>query len=222
MPEPQPNPQPVPQPVPPTPPTPPPSPAPEPEKSLLNQAPPEPEKKSLLNELPVSAPEGAPEKYEAFTAPDGYELDPGVVTEASTIFKEMGLTQKEAQQLVDFYAKKNLEAANAPVEFYKEMQDKWVAEIKADPEIGGKLDQVKTTVARAIDSLGDPKLANDFRAAMDMTGAGNNPAFIKAFYKLAQRVVEPSTPVSGSPRGTTGTPTSAASRLYPSLPSAGG
>ena len=177
--------------------------------------------KSLLNQddKKPDAALGAPEKYEPFTAPEGFEIDETVIGEASGLFKELGLPQAAAQKLVDFYAKQSLDAAEAPIKFYKDMQDKWITEIKADPEIGGKLDNVRATVGRAIDGLGDPKLAADFRAAMDLTGAGNNPAFIRAFYKLAQKVTE-GAHVGGQPRGPE-KPRSAAQAIYPNLPSGG-
>lgn len=147
---------------------------------------------SLLNE--AAAPglkeeTGAPEKYE-FNFPDGYKSDPEVMKEISGLFKGMNLNQGNAQKLVDFYVGKTQEAFNAPFNAYRDMTERWMKEIKADPEIGGRLDQVKSTVASAIDSLGDPKLASDFRRAMDLTGAGNNPAFVRTFYKLAQMVTE--------------------------------
>lgn len=138
------------------------------------------------------------------------------------MFKDLRLPQGEAQRLIDYYAKKSLEAANAPVEYYQEMQEKWVNEIKADSEIGGKLDQVKTTIGRALDSLGDSKLANEFRAAMDFTGAGNHPAFVKVFYRMAQRLTEGTTHVGGAPRGANERPKSAAQAIYPNLPSSTG
>jgi ribosomal protein L10 len=142
------------------------------------------------------------------------------MTKATGMFKELGLSQANAQKLVDFYAEQSRQAAEAPVAYYREMQDQWVSEIRADPEIGGKLDVVRNTVARAIDGLGDPKLASDFRAAMDLTGAGNNPAFIRAFYKLAQKVTEPSSHVSGAPPAQAQKPRTAASAIYPNLKSA--
>lgn len=181
--------------------------------------------KSLLNktEADKAKPEGAPEKYEEFKVPEGYVLDPKIAEEASGIFKGMNLSQTQAQSLVDFYAAKTREAANAPFEAYTAMRQEWQTKVAADPEIGSKLPEVKQTVSRALDSLGDPKLASDFREAMDLTGAGDHPAFIKAFYKLAQQVVEghsvrgsnPS-PAGQKPPGAG--PISAAKALYPNNP----
>lgn len=169
---------------------------------------------------PADAPAGAPEKYEAWTVPDGFTLDEKVSTEANELFKSLNLDQASGQKLVDFYAAKAEEAAKAPYQLWEQTQEDWVKTIKADPEIGGKLDQVKTTVAKAIDGLGDPKLAADFRAALDFTGAGNNPAFVKAFYRLAQKVTE-GTVVSGrgpvEVKNPTGRPASAAAAMYPHL-----
>ena len=188
------------------------------------------EKPSVVNEpagtvanQPVEKQTGAPETYSTFAVPDGYELDAGVATEAGKIFKEMNLTQDQAQKLVDFYTAKTTESANAPYQVWNEMQEKWVKEVKSDPQMGPRLNEIKTTISRAIDGLGDPKLAQEFRAAMDYTGAGNNPAFIKAFWKLSAMVTE-GRHVSGngpSPAAqpNSGRPASAAAAMYPNLPS---
>lgn len=180
---------------------------------------------SLLNQEAPKAPEGAPEKYEDFKAPEGFEVDKEALAEATPLFKELGLSQTQAQRLVDFYAKQSQQAAQAPFDLWKQTQDNWVSEIKADPEIGGKLDAVRTGVARMLDGLGNAKLTNEFRQAMDYTGAGNNPAFIRMMWALAQRLTEGGHVKGGAPSpygqgSASGRPT-AASALYPNLPNAG-
>lgn len=156
--------------------------------------------------------------------PTGYELDKEVAKEASAIFKGMNLTQAQAQQLVDFYTAKTSESANQPYQAWQDMQEQWVKEVKNDPVMGHRLDEVKTTISKAIDGLGDPKLARDFREAMDYTGAGNNPSFIRAFWKLAQKVTEGGHVAGGgpSPAGQQQKPgqVSAAGAMYPNLPRA--
>lgn len=167
------------------------------------------------------APAGAPETYADFKAPEGFELDAEALKEATPLFKELNLPQDQAQKLIDFYAKTSREAAEAPMKLWQDTQKAWVDEVKADPEIGGKLDAVRTTVSKAIDSLG-PELATMFRQAMDMTGAGNNPAFVKAFYKFASQLTEGGSVRGNGPattgQGNQGRPPSAASALYPNLP----
>lgn len=164
-----------------------------------------------------------PEKYEPWTLPEGLTLDEKVATEVNTMFKEAGLTQASGQKMVDFYSAKLLETAQAPLKAYKDQQDAWIKETKEDKDIGSILPKVKETVSRALDSLGDPTLANKFREAMDMTGVGNNPAFIKAFYKLAQQVTEGKTVIGSGPSKlgqiAPGTgPKTVASAMYPNLP----
>lgn len=166
---------------------------------------------------------GAPEKYEAFKVPDGFVLDDKVAAEASELFKASGLSQEAAQKMVDFYTAKTQEAFQQPYKAYKDMREGWVKEVKADPEIGGKLDQVKITIGKALDGLGDPKLAENFKAAMDLTGAGDNPAFIKAFYKMAQALTEGSSVVGRGPSAGGQTApgqgrVTAAKALFPNLP----
>lgn len=156
--------------------------------------------------------------------PEGQTLDTAVATEFSSLAKSMNLTQAQAQSLVDFYVSKTQETFNQPFEAYKRIQEGWVNEVKNHPEIKGKLDQVKATIGSALDGLGDATLATDFRKAMDMTGAGNHPAFVRVLYKLAQAVTE-GTAVTGegpSPHGQTtrgaAARPSAAQALYPDLP----
>lgn len=175
---------------------------------------------SLANQR-LEAPR-APENYAQFNVPEGYELDPQVMQEASGIFKGMNLPQAEAQKLVDFYVAKTSASANAPYQLWHDMQQKWVDEIKNDPVLGSRLDHVKTTISRAIDGMNDPKLARDFREAMDFTGAGNNPAFVRAFYKLAQMVTEGGHVAGNGPSAAgqrrADERVSAARAMYPNLP----
>lgn len=165
-----------------------------------------------------------PDKYD-LKAPEGYEIDPKLVEDATPIFKELGLTQDAAQKLTDLWNKHSLEAANAPYKAYEEMRNGWRDSVAKDPALGNGTDdlkpEVKATIGRGIDSLG-PALARDFRSAMDLTGSGDNPAFVKALYELCKRAGE-GTAVSGkgpSPVAASGSaPKSAASAMYPNLPS---
>lgn len=184
--------------------------------------PPSEEKPSLLNEKGAKA-DGAPDKYD-FKLPEGFEMPEETSKEVNTMFKELNLTNDAGQKLLDYYAKKSQEASEAPFKLWQDTQEKWIKEVKNDPEIGSKMDEVKTTVSKAIDGLGDAKLATAFREAMDYTGAGNNPAFIKAFYKLAQKLTEGGHVSGNAPSkfgqvapGTSEKPT-AAKAIYPNLP----
>lgn len=181
-------------------------------------------KPSLLNEKDkVEA--GAPEKYADFTAPEGFELDKATVDKFLPIAKELGLSQAGAQKLVDFQSELSKQASEAGVQLWMDTQKQWVDEIKADKDIGHKLPEVKTTISKAIDSVLGPELAPAFREAMDFTGAGNNPAFIKGFFKFAQRFTEGTHVPAGGPSKfgqvrPGSAPTTGAAAIYPHLPSA--
>lgn len=180
---------------------------------------------------PDDKPAPAPDAYTAFTAPDGYALDPKAIEAATPIFKELGLTQDQAQKLVDFHSSQMIAAAKGPADAYESTRTAWRAQIDADPEIRGAVmdgktgpEAVKLGIAKTLSALGDPKLTAEFKEAMNLTGAGDNPAFVKAMWKLAAYVTEGSH-VSGanpSPHGQRAPGTSErpapARSLYPNLP----
>src|SRR5215831_2110823 len=145
--------------------------------------------KSLLNE---KSPEtGAPDKYEDFKVPEGFTLDGEVASEASALFKKANISQAHAQELVDFYVKNAKQAFEQPFNAYMEKRQEWRDQINADTTIGGsKLNGVKVSIGRLIDSFGDAKVAEAFRDAMDFTGAGDNPAVVRGLFELSKRLTE--------------------------------
>lgn len=184
--------------------------------SLLNDAKPELKPEEPKPELKA----GAPEAYSDFSAPEGYEIDTSLLEEAKPLFKELGLPQAGAQRLLDLYAKASLASAEANTKLVRDQNEAWVNEVKSDPEIGGKLDLVRQTVSKALDGL-PPKLATEFRQAMDFMGAGNNPAFVKVLYHLSKQLTEGSNIRGNGPspygQGDQGRPPSAAKALFPNL-----
>lgn len=149
---------------------------------------------------------------------------------AVPIFKELGLTQDQAQKLVSLHAEQMIAAAKGPESDYNTMRADWVSKVNADPDIkaatmDGKTgtEAVKLAIGKTLAALGDPALTADFKAAMNLTGVGDHPAFIKAMWKLSEFVTE-GKHVGGqgpSPHGQTppgAKPPSAAKAMYPNLP----
>jgi hypothetical protein len=174
-------------------------------------------------------PKAVPERYE-FKAPEGIAIDPKLVDDITPIFKEAGINQEVAQKLFDFHTKALQDAAKAPTDTMNTMRADWRTKVSADPELakavnGDKtgLDAVKLDIGRALTHLPANEAA-DFRAAMDLTGAGDHPAFVKAFWKLSQLITEgrhvnganPS-PLGQKPPGEAAKP-SGAKALFPNLP----
>ena len=125
--------------------------------------------------------------YGAFKLPDGTSVDGEQLEQATALFKEAGLPQEQAQKFIDLALSREQAAATRGVQAFVDLQTKWVSEIKADPEIGGtRFEASMASASRAIDRLGVPGL----KEALNLTGAGNNPAIVKAFVRLGQMVSE--------------------------------
>lgn len=170
---------------------------------------------------PKLAAVGAPEKYEDFTLPEGVKLEGDQLIAATDLFKGLNLNQAGAQSLIDFHTAQMAAAVAAPEAAYKEMTEGWRTAAQADPEIGPHTAKIKADLGKALDTLGDAKLVTDFKEAMNLTGVGDHPAFIKVMAKWASRVIEPSH-ITGAgpvvPKAPDAKPASIASAMYPNLP----
>lgn len=183
-----------------------------PPESLLNDKPedaPKPEEKP--DDKPVEAEK--PIEYEPFKLPDGVEVNAEKLGEFSKIAAESGLTQEVAQKIVDLYSSELKAMTEAPMRAWTELQNTWRDQVKNDPEIGGaNLDKnLATTKAGLKNLLGEG--ADKFFAALNVTGAGNNPEIIRGLFKAAQSHA-PASPVAGRPASGQ---KSAGSTLYPTM-----
>lgn len=175
-----------------------------------------------------TTPPKAPDAYTDFTLPDGVKLEGEALTKAQELFKSAGLTQEQAQSMVDFHIAQVQAAVGDGEKAITDMHAGWKTASEADPDIGpadgAKAKQIKESVGRALDSLNNKPLADEFKQVMNLTGVGDNPAFIKVISKLAQSIIEPRhvvapkpTQESQTPSGTKERPTPAKS-LYPNNP----
>lgn len=200
-----------------------PSPEPKPEPKADDKPKEDPKPEPKKDDKPVLT--GAPEKYAEFKLPEGAELSEEVMGKAQELFKELNLSQEGAQRAVDFHTAELAKAANAGYEQYTQMRKDWRNEMAQDKEIGdGKSDlkpEVKQGLANVIAALPE-KLQGPFKEAMIFTGAGDNPAFVKAFFALSPRFTEgkPITPSGPSEHGQGGPAAkTGAQSMYPNLPS---
>lgn len=156
----------------------------------------------------------APDKL---TLPEGMKTDDPLFKSYSDLMTDDKLApQERGQKLLDLYTDAVKQAREAGTEAWNNVNKEWQDKTKADPEIGGaKFPAVKTTIAKAIDSLG-PNLAAEVRQALDITGAGNHPAIVKALHALAVKAVEPGH-VAGRPPGADA-PKSVKDAFYPNSP----
>jgi hypothetical protein len=133
--------------------------------------------------------------------PEGFKLDETAMQPAVDLFKEARLSQDMAQKFLDLALGREKAAAEKGAQAYVDLQNKWVSEIKADPDIGGaKLQASLAAAARAIDRLAVPGLKD----ALNLTGAGNHPDVVRAFVRIGQLLSEdrfaPGRPPAEAPR----------------------
>ena len=156
-----------------------------------------------------------------FSLPEGTTFDEQSATEFKGLAKELDLTQEQAQKLLDFGGAKIRAMTAAPQNLWAETQDRWQAEVKADPEIGGtKYDQsIKTANEVFIPSESNPFVrgpaeAQALRTALSFTGAGNNPEVVRLFVRMGKMLAEPGA-LTGNPLRDT--QDSLLAKMYPTM-----
>ena len=152
----------------------------------------------------------APDDYDAFTLPEGIEMNDAALDQFKPLAKEAGLDQENAQKFVDLYTAAMVEAAESQQKLWADTQQEWVDQAKTDPEIGGdKFDSNLGDAKRAIKEFGTPELED----ALSITGAGNHPEFIRLMARVGKAISEDAM-IPG--RATTG-PRTAEQILYPEM-----
>ncbi len=124
-----------------------------------------------------------PEKYE-FKLPEGMTLDTDASGKFEVLAKEIGLTQEQAQKLVDIQfdlTKKQADAFQAGVQ---EMIDGWKTETIT--MLGANKDKELSFAAKALNQFGTP----EFRQLIDDTGLGNHKDFVSFMIKAGKAISE--------------------------------
>jgi hypothetical protein len=153
------------------------------------------------NELP-------PEEYAEFAMPEGVEVDSALLDKALPLFKELGMTQANAQKLVDLQAEHVQSFAQTQQDQFSEVITGWADSTKADKEIGGDdFDQNIGIAKTAIEKFGTPELSQ----FLHDSGAGSHPEIVRMFLKIG-KLTQEDQPGSGSPVAKART---LSERLYP-------
>ena len=151
----------------------------------------------------------SPDTYADFVMPEGVELDSALLTEATPLFKELGLNQEQAQKLVDFQAKQVKASSESQVDAFNQLMNDWQEQSKNDKEFGGDKFEENVGIARlAIDKFGTPEL----KQLLEEHGVGNHPEVIRFMVKVGKLTAE------DVPGGTTTATSKAQDRvslLYP-------
>lgn len=142
------------------------------------------------------APEGPPETYElSLKAEDGSDvpLDAEMVEKADEVFRELNLTNDQANKLLPMAQEmlgKGQEAAMQQLLDAGAQQKKaWLEEYQASDIGGAKASETEAKAAQALEGLGFSK-GHEFRKLLNDTGFGNNVHFIGAFAKIGEMLSE--------------------------------
>jgi len=142
---------------------------------------------------------GAPEKYE-FTAPEGFEgaLDQAALESFEPVARELGLSQEQADKLVKLHADSIQQGAKQQREAHATQVEAWQNELKNDPEFGGaKFDENLGHATKAVKQFG----GDAFIEALETTGMGNHPAFVKVFSQIGKAMSEDKVVMGGQSQG---------------------
>jgi hypothetical protein len=165
--------------------------------------------------------EGVPDKYE-FTPPEGFEVNEGA-QKAFEAFgetaREMGLTQAQYQQLIEYDIERGQAATEAAATGYVERITGWAEQVRSDKELGGEALQENLGVAKqAIEAFGSSELRKLIAAPStenpEGLGLGNHPEFIRFMYRVGKSIGEGKLIEGDASQSEDG---DALKRMYPSM-----
>ena len=133
-----------------------------------------------------------PESYvfDSVELPEGMTVDQGLVESMSPVFKDIGITQEQANKLAVAWAQRadadNAASTAASAEFKKATQDTWVSALKADPEVGGPggddYERNTKLAAQFVSTYGD----KEFKDFLETSRMGNHPSMVRMMLKAAK------------------------------------
>lgn len=158
--------------------------------------------------------EGAPEKYADLTIPETMEIPAELLDNVQEWGRSLNLTQEQLQGATDLHVQAMEKFIETQQEQWETVKDGWEKEILEDKffhDENGKADAALATSKAAVLSIGGEALME----ALDATGAGSNPAVVRAFFELGQRIQSGTVNVRGMSEGDEGK--TGAKALYPSM-----
>lgn len=147
------------------------------------------EKKAADEKAAANDTKTNPFKVEEIKLPEGMVIDPAVSKDFTAIVNEGGIPRDVVAKLIDLQAGFMKSTSERDTANWTKTQDEWKANVMADKVIGGdKNPEAMARVAFLRDTYG--KDIPDLKQALDMTGAGNHPGFIKWIVNISQDLVE--------------------------------
>lgn len=141
--------------------------------------------------------DGPPEKYE-FTLPDGMAVDEQLASAVEPVFREIGLTNEQANKLAVKFAEWRVSEIQRTSEAYAQQVEDWGKQAREDKEFGGAAFEKNIPLAlNALAKFGTPEL----KSVLEEHGLGNHPEMIRFCVRVGKAMQE-----DGGVDGSTKTP----------------
>ncbi len=165
-----------------------------------------PPKTSVVTELPSTPPvepkDKAPEKYD-LNLPEDSLLDKSAIERTAAQAKEQGLSNDAAQEFLN-------QQSQALTDHVDKQSEDWIAEIKADKDIGGDNYGESVEMARRVVN----RFGNDaLKESLTKYGYGNHPEVVRFCANIGKAMGEDKL-ISGAVKPASSKPKTAAEKLY--------
>jgi len=141
----------------------------------------EPSKESTTE--PAKKEEKAVPQTYTLKLPEGSLLKPEQLEKISSFAKEKGLSESDAQALLERESSVVSEFQSEQLKAWEDTKTKWVESIKSDKEIGGPAFEKNVQFAKkAVDRFASP----EFKKSLEETGFGNHPELVRVFARIGK------------------------------------
>ncbi len=124
----------------------------------------------------------APEHYVLKNA-NGEDVEPQELEMMSRMFKDVNLSQEQAQKLYSAYEKEQSSFIEQSQKAFNQMRDDWFNQTISDPQLGGQnIGQTKLCIKRVMQQCGNKELSE----FLNKTGLGFNPAMVRFMTKVGE------------------------------------
>ncbi len=128
-----------------------------------------------------------PENYSDFDLPQGVEISAEYKGKMEPVFKSLGLSQAQAQQVISAQVAHVQESEGKRADQMTKLHTDWLNDARADKDIGGdKFDVNLKSANAAVNQLGTAEL----KTMLKSTGIGNHPEVIRIFAKIGGLLAE--------------------------------
>lgn len=123
-----------------------------------------------------------PEHYVLKNA-NGEDVEPQELEMMSRMFKDVNLSQEQAQKLYSAYEKEQGSFIEQSQKEFNKMRDDWFNQTISDPQLGGQnIGQTKLCIKRVMQQCGNKELSE----FLNKTGLGFNPAMVRFMTKVGE------------------------------------